>query len=322
MDLFRLLKKLLYLPLLAAIFQITSCIDGYEYDGTDYEVLGGGVVNDTTAIILRTITDHYYKEGLLSGWKKSELREFSVNLVDIRFEKIYWKKEIINYNDNVSGSLRVEFIDSTFFLYAGKRSSNAKNSYGIGRIATIHIDERFHHSEKIVLKYKDIELKGKGWGEYSYPYPKVRPWKDGLILAYRVDAGTASPYALLDTIAGTTELWQPSGEFEWLNECTDYKLSQIDGLCLKNISDTLDTSNFVLLRNSIDTLAVRHNPSFGWRGLYFHGNAINSAGWIYLIGKQGQVSEKPLGVRGMAYKGFFTDLNENVLADYSKPKNL
>jgi len=317
------LKKLLYFPLLTVIFQITSCSDGYEYDGTDYDVLGGGVVSDTTAIILRTITDHYYKEGLLSGWKKSELREFSVNLVDMRFEKIYWKKEITNYDD-VSGSLLVEFIDSTFFLYAGKRSSNAENSYGIGRIATIHIDERFHQSEKIVLRYKNIELKGEGW-EYSYPYPKVRPWKDGLILAYSVGAGTANPYALLDTIAGTTELWHPSGEFEWLNECEDYKWSQIDGLCLKNISDTPDTpdtSNFVLLRNGIDTLAVRHNPSFGWRGLYFHGNAITSVGWIYLIGKQGQVSEKPLGIRGMAYKGFFTDLNGNVLVDYSKPKNL
>jgi len=208
----------------------------------------------------------------------------------------------------------VEFIDSTFFLYA-RTSSSAENSYRIGRIATIHIDEKFHQSEKIVLRYKNIEIKGEGW-EYNIEDPIVRPWKDGLLLAHQ--SGNNNPYALLDTVAGTMELWQPSADFEWLNECMDYKWSRIGGLCLKRISDTPDTSGFVLLKNGFDTLAMRHNLNVGWRIMHFKGNTIVSDGWIYLINKQGQVSEKPLEVRGIANRGFFTDLNGNVLADYQK----
>ncbi|GBU25040.1 hypothetical protein R83H12_01679 [Fibrobacteria bacterium R8-3-H12] len=53
------LKKLLCLPLLAILFQITSCGDGYEYDETIYKVLGGdgggGVKSPTTPPILETI---------------------------------------------------------------------------------------------------------------------------------------------------------------------------------------------------------------------------------------------------------------------------
>jgi hypothetical protein len=106
------------------------------------------------------------------------------------------------------------------------------------------------------------------------------------------------------------KLWQPSGEFEWLNDCKDYKWSQVGGLCLKSIPDT---PGFVLLKNGVDTLAMRHtdtkisSPVFG-------GNSITYYGWMYLISQQGQVSEEILDVWG----GAFFDLNGNLLADYNK----
>jgi len=109
-------------------------------------------------------------------------------------------------------------------------------------------------------------------------------------------------YALLDTTAGTFELWNPSGEFEWLNECANVMWSSIGGLCLKEIPDTL---GFVLLKNGIDTLALRYMPYevsifelglMNSRSPIFKGSSIISKGWIYLISEQGQVSEKPLDV--------------------------
>jgi hypothetical protein len=89
---------------------------------------------------------------------------------------------------------------------------------------------------------------------------KIRHWRNGLLLAYH--AWDANPYALLDTAAGTMKLWQPAGEFEWLNECVDAKWSSVGGLCLKEIPDTL---GFVLLRNGVDTLAVRDGSFLRFR---------------------------------------------------------
>ncbi|GBU24916.1 hypothetical protein R83H12_01552 [Fibrobacteria bacterium R8-3-H12] len=279
----------------------------------------GGVISDTTAIILRSIIDRYVDEGTFgqNGGSTYRQREFSLNLVDIRFEKIYWKKDINifptegNYSDVI-----VELIDSVLFLHAGiSTGSTSEKNYRIGRIAVVHIDEKFHQSKKIELRIKDIELKGEGW-KYGGNI-KVRPWKDGLILAY---SGDDNPYALLDTAAGTMELWQPNGEFEWLNECADYKWSQIGGLCLNGMPDT---SGFVLLRNGIDTLAIRYaneppvkNSWNIWNLLLFNGNIINSGGWIYSISQQGQVSEKPLDVWGRT--SVFTNSSGDTLVAYIK----
>jgi hypothetical protein len=311
------MAKLLCLPLLAAIqFQITGCYgDEYEYMGTHYEVLGGGgLMSDTTAIISILVTDHYDYQGHFGagGNTKVELREFSLNLVDIRFEKIYWKKIIIaDISHFFYGSLYVDAIDSSLFFYKIDciTSSYYKKDCRIDRITVVSMDEKFWQPGMIELKYKYMELRGEGWEYHDVP-PPIRPWKDGLLLTRQ--AGKASPYALLDTVAGTMELWRPSGEFEWLNECRDYKWSRAGGLCLKEMPDTL---GFVLLRNGVDTLAVRYKSDDNWPYLYFNGNSIVSGGFRYLISEQGQVSEEILNVRGM---GIFRDLDGNLLVSYDK----
>jgi hypothetical protein len=244
----------------------------------------------------------------------------------MRFEKIYWKKDIIVLNKNFS-HLDFDIIDSTLFFYI-KEGVSENYGYSITKIAVVHIDEKFNQSEKIVVKYKKIELKSEGW-EYAGGAPMIRHWKSGLILANSRhiywNGAISNSYALLDTAAGTMELWQPSGEFEWLNdECADYKWSQAGWLCLKGIPDT---TGFVLLRNGVDTLAVRHYYTSGGRFLpAFSGNSIISNNLAYLINKQGQVSENHLNVRvgygfdGTFYRflGFFYDLNGDSLVDYNK----
>jgi hypothetical protein len=189
-------------------------------------------------------------------------------------------------------------------------SCNGKDEK-IGRIAVVHMDEKFHQSEKIEIKHKEIELRGEGWEDRDSE--KIRPWKDGLLLAYR--AGATSPYALIDTAAGTMELWQPAGEYEWLNdECADFKWNQIGGLCLKKIPDT---TGFVLLKNK-DTLAVRYADKppveYDRFSVYFIGKGIGSGGWRYLIDKQGKVLA--LDVWGGVSR--FFDKNGNLLVNYQK----
>jgi hypothetical protein len=86
------LKKLLLLPLLAAIpFHITGCSKGFEYEGTHYDVLGGGTISDTTAIILRRVIDDYYDLDAWGGGGGGDqrLRGFGLNLGEMGLGKIY-----------------------------------------------------------------------------------------------------------------------------------------------------------------------------------------------------------------------------------------
>ena len=304
---FRRRRKLLLLPLLAVTLQgCGGCANGYEYMRTYNEIRGVGIVSDTTVVFLEVVIELWEYEGAFGsgGGNEHRLRELNLNLADIRFEKIYWSKKITPA-DNY-GHLKFDIIDSTLFFYTKSGVYEEKNLYKIDRIAVVNMDDKFHRSEKIELKYNEIGLKGYGWEDWDNQ--KVRPWKDGLILAYR--AGATSPYALLDTAVGTMELWQPSGEFEWLNECEDFKWSSVGGLCLKNMSDA---PGFVLLKNGVDTLAVGH------RGIspHFNGNSIVSATFVYLISGHGLIPEKPLDIRADGYGGFY-DLDGNLLVDYDK----
>jgi hypothetical protein len=90
---------------------------------------------------------------------------------------------------------------------------------------------------------------------------------------------------------------------------------------LKEIPDTL---GFVLLRNGVDTLAVRYMPynlSISEDGngnihrkLVFTGNSIISKGWIYLINGQGQVSENPLDTWVWSQMGYdFHNIHGEVI---------
>jgi len=234
-------------------------------------------------------------------------------LVDIRYEKIYWEKEIPARYDISFNAI----LDSVLFFLKDYRYSDTLRY--ISKIAFQALDDRMF---QVNLKPKKIDLISEAWG-YDYEI-RVRPWKGGLILANSryYGIGNGNNYALLDTMAGTMELWQPSGEFGWLNECTDAKWSSIGGLCLKEIPDTL---GFVLLRNGVDTLAVRYMPhklfvadhfANSMRLLVFTGNSIISWGWVYLMGEQGQVSENPLDV-WVYQMGTFRDFYGNEV-DYNK----
>jgi hypothetical protein len=297
------------LLLALTLFLTTGCGDGFEYEETIHEIYGGGIISDTTVIFFEQYVDSYYK----SKWIESvtDYRNYEMNLVlaDIRFEKIYWKKSVKNalYNSNY-GSFRVQAIDSVLIFYATPYSNEKKY-----RIAVVNMDEKFHQSDKIELKPKEIKFRGEAWEDRNNE--TFRPWKDGLLLARRV--GASSPYALIDTAAGTMELWQPAGEYEWLNDgCSDFKWSRVGGLCLKEIPDTV---GFVLLRNGVDTLGVRlYADESSWILPFFYGNGVVvSGGWMCLINEQGQVSEKLVEAR-YSRAGRFYNLAGNLLVDYNK----
>jgi len=263
---------------------------------------GGGIMNDSVAMLNTGAYEEEFCSGFGSGGPgKSGNINCKLILADIRKKKIYFEKKIADKDCN---GMRLNVIQDSVLLFRNGT-----------RIAFLNLkDVNFKQSKPIELKIKEIEFEGDGW-KYESLRSMIRPWQNGLMLTNskyeRSSSSYGNEYALLDTATGIRRLWQPNGEFEWLNECADAKWSSIGGLCLKEMPDTL---GFVLLKNGIDTLAVRYMP-YGlpsdYKGvnlLSFNGNGIILGGWIYLMDGQGHVLEKPLDTWAESM-GFFYNLS-------------
>jgi hypothetical protein len=306
------------------VFALYGCPQ-ITFEATIQNVRGGGIVNDSMALLKIDVEDRYYQDRFINDHSEYIFRGCFLSLVDIRTEKTYWQKEISAKNCT---NLRLYMTDSLLFFHGS--ISVSEPDYSAYRIAFQKFGEEFQRAKQIELKFKELERKKYSieedtksvgiWqngqilinsSEKSIP---DRPWSDGNGYYWKNISGNY--YELLDTLTKARELWEPSGEFEWLNECANVKWSSTGVLCLKEISDA---SGFVLLRNAIDTLAVRHVPAV--KPLIFSGNSIISGGWIYLMNKQGQVSEKPLDIKvgtiGNIYTNFY-DLYGNIVASYDK----
>jgi hypothetical protein len=247
------------------------------------DVIPLGFVNDTTAIIFNRYWEQIEQHcgGNFGRCDRTDYTGSEMQLADIRFDKVYWTKKIVPDNQGMI------FIDSTLFFF--NHTYNFDNGY-FNQIAVNKLgDKEFQQANKIELKLKNIELIGEGW---KFSEKKiVRPWHSGLILAnstYYSDGSNGKHYALINTVAGTFERFTPTDEYEWMNECEDVKWSSVGGLCLKRISDA---TGFVLLKNGMDTLAVRYDDEDKVNNLFFSGNGINLNGIVYLMDNQGQVSE-------------------------------
>jgi len=232
-----------------------------------------------------------------------KIRDCKLILGDIRFKKIYWEKKIPDKECDHINIISIQ--DSVLIFYIDD----------IGKIAFLKLgDKDFQQTKQIEVKTKAINIEDESWKKEKGIMVRIRPWQNGLMLVNSKEQ-RGNYYALLDTMAGTLESWKPSGEFEWLNECSDAKWSKTGGLCLKEMADTL---GFVLLRNGVDTLAVRYMPhklsiegmEEEYNPLIFSGNSIISRGWIYLMDMLVQVSEKPLDI-WVSQMGVFGDLHGN-----------
>jgi len=298
-----------FLALLLIAIHMTGCSSGnLEY--TRYYVNGwGGIVNDSMALFAICTEDYYYEDASVwgtGGVDEYVFRGYNLTLADIRTQKIYWQKEIPVKNCN----LEFNYMQDSILFFV-----NAKIGMGPEIVFLNLGNEKFQQPERIELKHKKIDLIGEGWR--SVIEVRVRPWRDGLLLANSFHYSSlldklTNYYALLDTLAKTMELWEPSGELGWLNECADAKWSQMGGLCLKWMPDTL---GFMLLKNGIDTLAIRYMPyklSVGEKiysnPLIFSRSSIISYGWIYLMNENGIVSENPL-YTWMYHTGIFFNLH-------------
>jgi hypothetical protein len=253
----------------------------------------GGVMNDSMAILNTVVFEEEFCSAFGAGGEtKYRFRECKLILADIRKKEIYGEIKISN-KDCDDNSMGLTSIQDSILIFIGTGGSVVFLELG---------SVNFQQTKQVELKSKKMKFEGSEW-KYKSLEAGFRPWQNGMMLLnskYEISRDDyGNEYALLDTVSGIMKLWEPSGEFEWLNDCVDAKWSLAGGLCLKEILDTL---GFVLLKNGVDTLAARYMPHelsvntyfFERRPLVFSGNSIISKGWIYLIDDLGQVSEKPL----------------------------
>jgi len=279
--------------LLIICFVICGCslldCSNCDIDRNLWTSWGGGIMNDSLFIATTSVEEEEYCMTFGMGGASSRwVGDYKLILADIRFKKVYWEKKIL---DNKGMNL-ISVQDSVLIFGSGN----------VDKIAFLKLgDETFQQAKQIELKFKEINIEDEK--QKAPSSVRVRAWQNGLLLVnfkyYNSTSIFDNDYGLLDTVAGTLKPWKPSGEFEWLNDCSDAKWGLAGGLCLKEIADTL---GFVLLRNGTDTLAIRYMPhklaTVGmdekYKTLIFDGNSIIARGWIYLIDALGQVSEKPL----------------------------
>jgi len=299
-------KLLLLLVALPILLKVTSCSSNCETKIIHWVDRGGGIINDSLFISNISVVEEEYCMPLGMGGRGSR-KDGGCKLIlgDIRFKKIYWEKKILGKECN---HVSINSIQDSILIF---------ESDDVNKIAFLKLgDKDFQQTKQIEVKTKAIKIEDESWKKDFKV--RIRPWQNGLMLmnSKKLEGkGHGNYYALLDTAANIMEPWEPSGEFEWLNECSDAKWSLVGGLCLKEMADTL---GFVLLKNGIDTLAVRYMPHKlpieGYerenRPLIFSGNSIISRGWIYLMSVSRQVSEKPLDV-WVSQMGVFGDLHGN-----------
>jgi hypothetical protein len=292
--------KLKLSSLLIICFVICGCslLDCSNCDIDRNDVVAGGAIMNDSMVILNTYVkeEEFCSAFGAGGGTEYRTKECKLILADIRFKKVYWEKRMLDCD------LRLNSIQDSMLFFRN----------GIN-FAYLNFED-LRQTERIYLKSKKMEFEGGNW-KYESLTSRIRPWQNGLVLVnskYMDSHGRyGNEYALLDTVTGIGKLWQPSGEFEWLNECMDAKWSSIGGLCLKEIPDTL---GFVLLKNGVDTLGLRYPPNelpSYYReevSLTFNGNGVISGGWIYLISDQGGISEKPLDV-WVSQMGIFSTLS-------------
>jgi len=227
MDLFRLLKKLVWLPLVAV--PMLGCSSETLVD-KGRESRGLGIVNDTLAMV----AVEYWEEWNDDKGGGTVYTDWGLMLVDTRYKHIYWESKGEKRNNYMRAS---PLDDSTMVFW------DTRNNFWFWK---------FGYS-------KSKPIKAKWTTSDSISYELIRPWKDGKFLSIERRYEGTFPYTvyygILDTANGTISKWVPTNDEAWLNDCVDtrWDSAKEEAICLI-VGD--DAHNLSVLKNLVDTLHI------------------------------------------------------------------
>ncbi|MDR2580734.1 MAG: hypothetical protein LBC85_07055 [Fibromonadaceae bacterium] len=92
MTVFNMLKKLLLLPLLPLLMALPQGCTSVTDSGAS--LAGLGFASDTTAILFYDLWEETARFSIPTGNYGTNYYGWELKLVDVRFEKVYWKARI------------------------------------------------------------------------------------------------------------------------------------------------------------------------------------------------------------------------------------
>jgi len=225
MDLFRLLKKLAWMPLvvLTLLYGCTNVVDNRA------TIVGIGFASDTTAILLYELREETERLSIPTRNHGERLYGWEFKLVDVRFNKIYWSASI-DYSWSRSKILvGSQWNDSTMLIEL------TGEGYWLWTVGS-------KKPQKINFNW-NVERKSYEAGVLLYDF-RLRPWKNDSVLIY-----SKARQAIIDSRTMTVNDWSPVGKDAWVSNCDDFCWGKNVGICL------FDKSSYVLfLSEKGDTL--------------------------------------------------------------------
>lgn len=204
---------------LTAVILLGGCswLDREYVSGEGYSSTVIGFASDTTAILLK----HYWREterdcGIFTGFGcyggDYEL-DIELQLVDIRFQKIYWKSRV-----RKAYSI-AQWTDSTMLM-------KNDDGYWLWTIGKSEL-QKANFDWKVEKEIYD----GRGGYIISDKF-NFRPWKKDSILIFSKDLYSRG-HAVIDTKTLTINSWAPVGEYAWTLDCDYFWWNKTKGgLCL------------------------------------------------------------------------------------------
>jgi len=213
MDIFNFLKKFMWLAL--AIFPLlVSCsilLDNNDVVDERHSLGIIGFASDTTAILLK----HYWVVvespcGWFGTCDETDHLDVELQLVDVRFQNIYWKSRV----KNVEGIMQLK--DSAMLI----RNSEGYWLWAIGKSKLQKVNFNWNVDKE---NYEDYLFRDDF---------RIRRWKNDSLLLFSNELYYRG-HAIIDTKTMTINRWAPLGEYAWTLNCDDFWWSDVeDGLCL------------------------------------------------------------------------------------------
>ncbi|MDR2580738.1 MAG: hypothetical protein LBC85_07075 [Fibromonadaceae bacterium] len=213
MTVFNMPKKLLLLPLLMALPQgCTSVTD------SGASLVGWGFASDTTAILFYELWEKTTSPNIPVRSSGTSYYGWELKLVDVRFEKVYWKAKVNHGKRNTQILSGRQWADSTMFI------ALTGEGYWLWTLGS-------KKPQKISLNW-NTEMKNYKTGDLlvGTSYARLRPWKnDSVLVSFSSDS-----HIIVDSKTMIVNSWSPVAENAWIVACDDFWWGKNEGGCLIN----------------------------------------------------------------------------------------
>jgi hypothetical protein len=232
------MKKLLCLPLLVALSQgCSGCTDVVD-SGSSLQ--GWGFASDTTAILFYEQWENINSpSGFGQTGSGTNYLGWELQLVDIRFQKVYWKSRINHSRRNTQILVGRQWNDSTMLIEL------TGEGYWLWTVGN-------RNPKKISFNW-NTEIENYDAGVLLYNF-RLRPWKNYYFILFsdsRQASFLDSRQAIIDSKTMIVNDWFQTDEDTWTTSCDDFWWINSGGVCLFD-----NSSHVTLLSEKGDTLGI------------------------------------------------------------------